>query len=339
MPDQTIPYIERNPGDLITAEDWNTLQNKIQEDIQTTTEEAVKGVQNVKNAENAQTLVGQGIDDLTQHILEKILGIIPKKTGYLQVFKKLKVGEESEVEHNLKIHPLVDVYQLDYFKVVCSEDGYVYRDWVNFFLYHESEKRIRFSGDDELGKDSTESIEIEDSESVRPYRISFKEMLERYEVDYTDSSSLGSLETEFWSTLFSDPNDQFDDNQYSHSPWFDRCCREDKATVGSLKRKGDWDKLWFQMRPRKTVNYDYTLIGDGDPNNPDDDAERPAPTQLRVVHFDFDTLGVELLSNPIYPTELKGILIPGDSGDAGNREEPKLRDISDELKVMLLLKV
>ena len=29
----TQPYISRNPGDSITAEDWNALQTKIQDDI------------------------------------------------------------------------------------------------------------------------------------------------------------------------------------------------------------------------------------------------------------------------------------------------------------------
>ena len=57
----------------------------------------------------------------------------------MRIFKRLEVGEESVVEHNLLASPLVDVYQLDYFRVVASEDGYKYTTWVNFFLYHTSE--------------------------------------------------------------------------------------------------------------------------------------------------------------------------------------------------------
>src|SRR5687768_3703309 len=33
MSDQPQPYIARNPGDLISAEDWNDLQKKIRADI------------------------------------------------------------------------------------------------------------------------------------------------------------------------------------------------------------------------------------------------------------------------------------------------------------------
>ena len=79
-------------------------------------------------------------------------------------------------------------------------------------------------------------------------------MLARYNVEYNDGSSVGEIETEFWDALFAAPNDTFDDNQYTHSPWFDRCCREER-TVKSLKQKGDWDDLWIKVVPRKTINF------------------------------------------------------------------------------------
>ena len=140
-------------------------------------------------------------------------------------------------------------------------------------------------------------------------------LLTRYKVEYTDSWSLGNLETEFWKAFFKTPNDDFDDDQYCHSPWFDRCCREE-LTVANLKSRGNWDDIWFQMRPRKTINY----------TPPSSDVPPPtaAPTQIQVAHFDFDTLGIELLSEPIY------------SQDLPNELREKIRN---ELKVMLLLKV
>src|SRR5262252_1693576 len=50
------------------------------------------------------------------------------------------------------------------------------------------------------------------------------------------------------------PNDEFEEDQYCHSPWFEKCCGEQR-TVGELKKRGDWDDIWFQMRPRKTINF------------------------------------------------------------------------------------
>jgi hypothetical protein len=313
MSNETNLYLERHPGDLITAEDWNLLQMKIKTDIKDQTQEAIEAIEKVKKADEADKLGGKTIEELTKEILEQALKAIPERTGYLQLFKKLEVDKESEVKHNLKAHPLVDIYQLDYFEVVCSEDGHIYKEWVNFFLYHDSEKRIRFK---ESEGASSESVEIESSSSIKPYRIPFKDVLSRYKVEYTDSWSLGNLETEFWKAFFKSPNDAFDDDQYCHSPWFDRCCRED-TTVANLKSRGNWDDLWFQMRPRKTVNYPT------DPNARGS-VTTPAPTQIQVAHFDFDTLGMKLLTPPIHPNGLP--------------EELK-KKILNQLKVMLLLKV
>ena len=156
-------------------------------------------------------------------------------------------------------------------------------------------------------------------------------MLERYEVNYTDCSSLGDLETEFWKAFFADPNDNNFVGQYCHSPWYERCCREER-TVESLKKKGDWDDLWFQMRPRKTINYPYPgFVVDGgiDPIPP-----LPAPTQIQVVHFDFNTIGIKLLRSPHYDLCGQRCPIVGE-GDGEEDNNP----CKDELKVMLLLKV
>ena len=156
-------------------------------------------------------------------------------------------------------------------------------------------------------------------------------MLDYYEVEYTDDSSLGDAETEFWQAFFAAPNGDFDDDQQAHSPWFDRCCRENMS-VREIKRKRDWDDIWFQMRPRKTVNYPYNTA-DGAPNAPDPDSEppepMPAPTQIEVAHFDFDTLGLKLLRLAVYPAELFA---------EDGVEEERREQILNELKVMVLLK-
>lgn len=307
MPTTVTPYIDRKPGDLITAQDWNSLQIQIKTDITDQTKKAIEQVKKVQMAEEALTLAGRTFDDIVSQVLDSVLKIIPGRTGYLQLFKQLNVGKEEEVNHKLKAFPLVDVYQLDYFQVVCSEDGNnPYLEWVTFYLYHSSEKRIRL--------EDARSIPIEPTDGTHPYKIAFKDMLDRYDVKYNDDSSLGDLETEFWQAFFRAPNDEFDDDQYCHSPWFDRCCRENK-TVGDLKSRGDWDDLWFAMRPRKTVNYSPPAAG----TSP---IVTPAPTQIQVSHFNFDTLGIKLLSEPVYASGLS-----------------PTRDIKQEIKVMLLLKV
>lgn len=304
MSSQPSPYIARSPGDLVTAEDWNDVQIQIKEDIGKQIQDAVQKVDNVPNAQNAGKLEQKTADELAENILKRVLQELPLHTGYMKLFKRLKTGEEKVVKHDLHNCPLVDVYQLEYFEVVCSEDDEKHREKVNLFLYHSSEKRIRFEGG---------SVEIEPSPGT-PYRIAFKDLLAIYKVQYTDTTSLGDLETEFWKAFFADPNDEFSDDQYCHSPWFDRCCGE-KKSVKELKDRGDWDDLWLKLVPRKTINYPLPPGSDADPT--------PGPTQIQVVHFDLDTLGIKLLKDPILPPAI--------------RETTTIPN--DELKVMVLLKV
>lgn len=314
------PYIERNPGDLISAGDWNQMQRLIQEDIDKKTKKAVEGIQQVPRAEDSDKLEGSSKSDLIDEIVKKAVQEIRAKSGYQQIFKILRVGKEEIIKHDLHLHPLVDLYQLDYFQVVCCEDKQSSAMWTTFYLYHSSEKKLRFGNE---GVKPT-AFEIQPTES-QPFRIPFRDLLDRYKVEYTDDSSLGDLETEFWEAFFKAPNDEFDDDQYCHSPWFDRCCREQKS-VRDLKRQGDWDELWFQMRPRKTINYTPPAP---EPNR--NEAVTPeAPTQIQVTQYDFDTIGLTLLSRPSLPEAWFNQ--PDD-----HPVEP-LED-RDEIKLMVLLKV
>lgn len=321
------PYIERHPGDMVTAEDWNQVQIDIKEDIgsqvQTTVDKAIAAIVRVPEAgeadkaDDADMLAGKTLDDLIKLLVDKVIAQIPSKVGYMQIFKKLEVGEQNVVKHGLEAQPLVDIYQLEYFRVVSTEGAAEddrYDMWVNFYLYHSSEKRIRFRPEN----NPAENIDIEPPDGP-PYRIAFEEMLRLYDVQYTENTSLSDLENEFWKAFFNAPNDEFDDDQYTHSPWFDKCCREEES-VRSVKRKGNWDDIWFQMRPRKTVN----LLAEADA---DGNALISSPNQVEVVHFDLNTLALNLLADPVHPIDPLAPI----SGPE--------RDISQEMKVMLVLKV
>jgi hypothetical protein len=321
MATETTPYIPHNPGDLITSEDWNEMQKKVKEDIAKQIQDAVQKVDNVPNADNAHKLENQTPEQLTKDILEKARQELPKRTGYKMLFKRLvwdavkNKGEEKVIKHDLDAPPLVDICQLDYFKVVCASDEEKFEAWTNFYLYHTSEKKIRFTP---AGSTTADTIEIEPKDGP-PYRIAFSEMLSLYKVKYTETSSLDDLVNEFWKAFFTDPNDSFDENQFCNSPWFHKCCC-DHRTVADLKRQGDWNDLWFQMRTSKNVIY---FLADNESTEGQFRTAdiTAAPTATQVVHFDFKTLGMKLLLAPNYPKEV---------AEAIN---------SNELPVMVLLKV
>jgi hypothetical protein len=308
MTDPTTPYIVRKPGDLITADDDLRLQLLIKEDIANRVAAAVDGVKKdgVSKAEDAAKLAGLTPDALAAQILDYVQRQLPKRTGYLNVFRRLESGEDKEsvIEHKLGTWPLVSVFQLDYFKVVAAEDGHVFDPLATFYLYHKSESRIRFRPENANPTDPFTSVEIDPP--GRPYRIPWKHMLELYGVAMPDDATLNEVESEFWEKFNAPPNDRFNDDQYFHSPWFDRCCGE-RRTVRQLYR--DWDDIYFQMRPRQTLNVAHDAA---DQNSP-----FPAPSKVRVVQYDLQSVGLTLLGEPEVPAD-----------------HPK-----DHVKVLVLLKV
>jgi hypothetical protein len=316
---QPTPYVERHPGDLLTAEDWNHMQGEIYADIRATSQEAADGVTHVATADDASHLEGLGIDALTEEVTRRVLDEVRGRTGYQQLFKVLKGDEVTVLEHGLGTAPVTDVYKLEYFPVVCREDDETIPAFANFYLHHSDEKRIRVRVTGENGKTTVQTVDIQPKDFPE-LGIPFAEMLTRYQVAYTDTTSLDDLETEFWKAFFSSPNDVFDDDQYCHSPWFERCCKEQQS-VRELKDKGDWNDIVFHMRPRKTLNRDLVVNNENRP--------QPRPANVFVQHLDNNRTAVWF--------EPPALVDGGDESRA--RDYIGGDEFDSELKVMVLLKV
>lgn len=309
------PYIDRKPGDLITADDWVQLQRLIQDDIAKQVGDAVAAITNVATSDDAAKVGGLTPDDLARQILDYVERQLPKRTGYLSVFRKLEIGKESVIDHKLGSWPVVSVFQLDYFRVVAAEDDHVFDTLATFYLHHKSEGKIRFRPENDTTTATPESVDI-DPPGKHPYHIPWKHLLQLYNVELPGDATLDEVESEFWQKFCAAPNDMFDDDQYFHSPWFDRCCGE-RRTVKQLAR--DWDDIYFQMRPRLTVNYD---------NSVNSDKPFPAPTRVQAVQYDLTSVGLTLLDTPVVP--------PPDDTKVPTEH---LKVPTDHLNVMVLLKV
>ncbi|MGW1709126.1 hypothetical protein ACWCP8_27355 [Streptomyces sp. NPDC002206] len=313
---ETTPYVERAPGDLLTAEDWNTVQRKIYADIRSTSQAAADSVTHVADADDAHHLEGKDLNALTEEVTRRVLDQVRGRTGYQQLFKMLKKDDITELEHNLGSCPLVDVYELDYFKVVCREDDETRLAYATFYLHHRSERRVRVR--DVANNQVAVDIQPKDFPELG---ILFSDLLTRYRVPYTDSSTLDDLETEFWKAFFKDPNDQFDDDAYCHSPWFERCCKQN-ITVEELRANGDWNDLLFQFRPRRTLNFPA-----GPAFGNDNQVRIPAPANVMIQHLDLNRTAV---------------WFPGDAlhggPEAGQVADYLQGEYGDELAVMILLK-
>ena len=281
MLDEHEPFTTFEPGQLITAEAMNAMQAMMRAEIGTQIAKALEALTEIDKSKDSDALGGDSSEDLLKKFLEKAMQQFPSHTGYMKLFKVLEHDERNLIEHELKLCPLVDLYELMSFEVVCAHDDDKHNEEVRFFLYHSSEKKIR---NDDV------TIEIETT-GEPPFSIPLSELLDYLNVEYTDESSLGDLETEFWKAMFAPPNDAFDPADYCHSPWFERCCREER-TVGSLKAKGDWDDLKVKMQPRKSVNPPA--------DTPGGDSVR-YPRGILVEHHDFDRLSLTLKERIIGP--------------------------------------
>ncbi|HWP52653.1 MAG TPA: hypothetical protein VN476_00895, partial [Pyrinomonadaceae bacterium] len=204
------PYVNAHPGDLITAQLFNGLQTTIKQDIADQIKKAVDAIKTVDQSADSAKLGGKTSKELEEEIIKRALAELPKRTGYKMLFRRLRRDRETVIEHKLCMPPLVQVWQLDYFPVICatgdSKDDR--RDaYVNLYLYHSSENKFTSVNTPQGQKAPTFEIESTDSQR-HAFRIPFWKMLDQYNVPYTDTSSLEDLETEFWKAFW-DPNEEF----------------------------------------------------------------------------------------------------------------------------------
>lgn len=331
------PYVNTQPGDLITAQLFNGLQSTIRQDIAGQIKKAIEELKTVDNAGDSAKLGGKTAKELEEEIIKRALSELPKRTGYKMYFRRLRKERDAIIKHDLYACPLVDVYQLDYFPVICATgDSKDDRkdQYVNFYLYHSSENKFTSVNTPSGTKPPT--FEIEPTDPLRrPFRLSFEKLLDLYGVEYEDSWTLENLETEFWKKFWDDPDEEFEQDQYCHSPWFEKCCGEQR-TVGGLKTRGNWDDILFQMRPRKMVRFPQTRVADALQTLT---ATPSAQADVQVLHFDFERIGVRLLADPIYPVApppTPSTAAKDASLDVGNNITDAAKK---ELKVMILLKV
>jgi len=253
---------------------------------------------------------------------------IRAQSGYQQYFTALTYNPANPkdwvLNHKLRLEPLVDVYRLNYFPVVYRRNQQTFTGWATFYLYNENEARTRFTAPD----NRTTSVEIQPTNPPF-HRILWTTLLDRYGVKYDDNNLLlEDLVTDFWDAFLAKPNDGFDPSQYGESLWFQKCC-DDERKVGDVRK--ELDHLYFKMVPEKIAFFPSPLLVRLQDQAPPVEL---LETQVRVTHYDFDTLGLRLVTPAFYPPEL---LKPSDPNfDPLDKQIP---DVANELKVMVLLKV
>jgi hypothetical protein len=294
MSDECNHYIPRNPGDLITAEDWNDLQCKVQEDIQNTaaaTEEKIKE-EGVSQADNASQFDNQSPKEWTDALDERYADKVHDHegmAGYRRYIKRFTSNlDKVLIHHKLGRFPLVDVYRL---QTVIDGDRvsdeiraqfghckllfyYGHADAENFGLAHQVYR---------------EKVKL---------GLSFGPLLDELGVVYEDDDTIEDVLNDLWDTFMQDPNDEID---HCQSPWVAECCGK-RRTVADLKKADQWNDLYVAILPLRILAGDSVCGRDRETDLP--------PCKMVVAQVNYDTLYLEVqeLSEDEPPLDLMILL-------------------------------
>jgi hypothetical protein len=237
MAAETTPYIDRNPGDLITAEDWDGVQVMIKEDIGARIEAAKEDIRHtgVDQAGNADKFSGKSETDWTNQLNDRYAAKVHDHEGqsvyrrYIKRFTGEPGLDKVLLDHDLGRFPLVDVYEL---LPVTTKDGFA--DCKLLFYYGHQDA-------DDFGL------------VVKVYRESimrglpFEQILAELGVHYEDDDTIEDVLNDMWDALRKNPNDEI---THGTSPWVSDSVGQ-RRTVLELKRADQWSDFYLAIQPRK----------------------------------------------------------------------------------------
>lgn len=279
-------YIKRNPGDLITSEDWNELQVEIKEDIEAKINSAKEQIKKtgVERADNADKFDNKTPKNWTDELDERYAPKVHDhegKTVYRRYHRRFTdETPKAFLNHGLGRFPLVDVYELLEVsgKVTSSGDVKSSDDHPpKFFLYYHREEADKFD------------LNVTVYRTEVPLGIPIQAVLDEYGIVWEEDDTLEDVRNDLWGFgkppgLFTAPNN--DEISYASSPWIKD---KERLKIRKLDKNNEWPDIRLAFRPQKTE----LCCGAG---TTDVTAEkRPSMAlPLHVTHINYDTLHLEV---------------------------------------------
>ncbi|HEV2757451.1 MAG TPA: hypothetical protein VG318_16930 [Actinomycetota bacterium] len=256
----TDPYIPRNPGDPITAEDWNALQVQVKEHISACVDAAKEEIRKsgVERADNSDKFATRSDTEWEQRLDERYAGKSHEHEGpsvyrrYIKRFEGKEGMREVFLEHGIGRFPLVDLYQLDTVTDVSPHES------CKVLFYYGHADRDRYSLDVAYGRDEHQ------------LGLRFEALLQELGVRYDGDDSISDVVQDMWTAFAKDPNDEI---EHCQTDWIEGCCRENR-TVDELKRADQWEDLYVAIKPRK-CEYTCQVVATGAP-----EAQAMAPAAM-----------------------------------------------------------
>lgn len=253
MANETTPYIERNPGDLWTAEDWNGVQEMIKKDIAG----QVGGVQtaldeHIQPPHDADTLDGKTPEQWRNELDQRYAHLDHEHDGvrrYRRYFLELEwigtILPPAVIIHNMGRNPVIQVYELQ--DLPIAADPPLSRQFKFCFCgpEHHDEEAIPFktkSWDERHWGDPIDKMIDELGRGLED------EQREEFDAQFKDDFTLDVWLRNIERRLFEPGPAQyhFDVDDVYRTQWV----KDNSGTpVGTLKDQGQWPPR-FVYRPR-----------------------------------------------------------------------------------------
>jgi hypothetical protein len=314
MPSATTPYISRNPGDLVAAEDWNGVQVKIKEDIAGQVGAAKEEIKasGVDRAGNAEQFASKTPKDWTDELDQRYAPKVHDHEGtssYRRFMKRVKRDQLVFLEHKLGRLPLVDLYELEPIEVDAAAKvpapapgtapvgsgrpgGVTPNSAVGstrpvtvaraklprFILYYHHEELERL-----LPGEIVEAY----PELLRELGIPFWQLLDEYQVQYEDDDSLGDVINDFFAAFFKPP--LVDHMEHKTTAWIDQ---HREKTVAELKQRDEWPDIRWLFIPFRLPAGSERVKAVIPGAEPDTSVEGRIIPRIDIIHLSYDKLAV-----------------------------------------------
>jgi len=292
MSNQSVPYVARNPGDLLSAGDWNQMQLAIKADIQASKEAAKAEIreEGVDRAANSDKFADKRPEEWIAQLDERYAPKVhdhEEIAGYRRYIKRFREGGEEDIallEHGLGRYPLADLYELEV---------------VPGLVFEEKERTDFFAKNPELagcklfvyyGHREAEKYGLMANINRTKIRVGIplEQFLAELGVEYEDDDTLEDALNDMLDAFMQDPNDEI---THRRSSWIEKSIDE-RRTVQELKVADEWPDIRVALAPRQVrgeaATQEVDILGDEAGNTESFRIAR----KVSIFHANYETTAV-----------------------------------------------
>lgn len=291
MQNQPMPYITRNPGDLLSAGDWNQMQLDIKQDLLATKEATKEEIreEGVNMAGNSEKFDNKSSTEWVAQLDERYAQKVhdhEEIAGYRRYIKRFNDEDDiALLDHGLGRYPLVDIYQLlDVVGLV--DDKKILQECpqlapCKLFVYYGHREAERYGL---MGNIHRRKIKI---------GIPLEMFLTELGVQYEDDDTLGDVLNDMLDAFMEDPNDEI---THCRSDWIEESVK-DRRKVQELKEADEWPDIKVALAPQQVrgdTAVSYIEVDTGQENEAGNPLMVKVAVSRRVnaLHANYETTAV-----------------------------------------------